>query len=1155
MEFRLLGPLEVLDGRGRLVDVGRPKQRSLLALMLTRSNQVVSVSAIVAGLWAGDPPASAENSVQGYVSRLRKVLDPDVELVTVAPGYRLEVGVDALDIACFEQLARDGRAALARGDVSSAATLLSRALGLCRGSPLGEFANSPFAQSEGARLGGLVRLVEEELVAARLALGEHCELVPELYALVEGEPLSERRWGQLMMALYRSGRQADALAAFQRARRILIEQLGLEPGPELRRIESDVLAQTLVSPEPLPRGSVTFLLTDVEGSTRWWEEDRLAMAGAMARHDEIAAQVVGRHHGQLRKTRGEGDSTFSVFAQPSDAVGAAIDLQRAVGQQRWPGEIHLAVRAVIHTGEAELRDGDYFGPAVNRAARVRSAAHGGQVLVTEATAALVVDGLGSGINLRDLGRHRLKDLDRPERLYQLQHGELRRDFPPLATLGVRTNLPGRLASFVGREREQAEVAAKLAASRLVTVTGPGGCGKTTLAIAVASTIVDRYPDGVWFVDLAPLTDPERVPNSLADALSVRARPGQSLLQSIGDYLSQQSTLILIDNCEHVAGTVSEVIEAVLRAAPGVYVLATSREQLRLAGELNWPAPALSESEAVQLFTERARAVLPDFEVGAGANRRAGVERICERLDRMPLAIELAAARVNALSVEQIATRLDDALRFLGDGVRTAILRQRTLRATLDWSYDLLSTPERSVFDRLAVFPGGFTVEAVEAVAQSEMVASDDVVGFFARLVNKSLVVREACAGDVGPSRYRLLETLRQYGSANLAASGARSAVRASHAAHYADLAEEIEPHLYLAGSRAWFDRLAVEHDNFVAALQWAFVDDDRKSDIGARLVGALQWGWFIDGRIAEGRSWADAALAATHGRRTLLRGRVLVAAAMLASGQSDLARTTEFAGELCALGGQLDSAALRANGLDMLGVAHWARGKPKEAAELHRQAIELYHTYADDWDEAAAMAELGRALADAGELDEARSTLELAVRKARTLDENAALGFTLDASATFALTVGELDTAAALIDEAVEHYRASGYQEGLASGLNTQALVALARSDLVPAQIAFNEALTMCRRLGHLGGAATALDGLARVEHGSSRFQRATELCAAAAAMRTRAGAAVPPHGKDALETFTTQLSAELGSAAFHTAWSAGQSLNLDQASELAALA
>jgi predicted ATPase/DNA-binding SARP family transcriptional activator len=972
MGFRLLGPLEVTDAGGRVVDAGRPGQRALLALLLLNANRVVPLRIICDGLWGEEPPASAANSVQVYVSRLRKVLGTDVPLTTVARGYRLEVPAEAIDVARFERLAADGGAALERGDLAAAVPALREALDLRRGPPLAEFAGIPFAAAECARLSQLIRLAEENYAEARLAVGQHGELVGELEGLVELDPFSERCWGLLMTALYRCGRQADALAAFRRARQILVEQLGIEPGPELRRIEAGVLAQSL-APAPAPVTSIG-----------------------------------------------------------------------------------------------------------------------------------------------------------------------------------RVNLPSRAASFVGRDLEVAELEKVMATARLVMLTGPGGCGKTSLAIALAEAMAGSYADGLWFVDLAPLSSPDQVPAAVCDAFGVRQLPGQTLIQTAAEYAGHQKALVVLDNCEHVLEASRAVVEATLRAGPTVKVLATSREHFGIPGEVIWQVPPLTGSDAVRLFAERAESALPSFRLGA--HSQSVINGVCCRLDGIPLAIELAAARVSALSPRQIAARLDDALRFLGRQPPGAISRQRTLRATLDWSYDLLSVPEQKLLARLAVFAGGFTLSAVEAVGPCAELPAEDVVDLFARLADKSLVTRAGASERNREPRYRLLDTIRQYAWARLAEQGDDEAgkVRSAHSAYFLALAEEIEPNLYLAGSRPWFDRADAENDNFRAALEWAFAGGELDGEIGPRLVAALAWGWFIDGRLAEGRAWADQALAVTDGQRTFVRGRALLAGTALASGQSDLDHMAQLADEAAELGDELGSSYLRAAGLNWLGLARWAQGHLDDAIALLEEAAGLHGSHGNRWYDAVCLAELGRALADCGRLGEARHMLDLGVRRARRLGEDAALGFTLDARALFALKCGELDTAAEIIGEAINHYRASGYLEGQASGLNTQALAALARDDSASAAASFAEALTLCRRLGHLGGAATALAGLARVADKAGDAARAAQLCAAAATLRARAGAIMTASEQASLGELTSRLAAELGPAAFGDAWAAGQAIRLDQAQELA---
>ncbi|HEU5318193.1 MAG TPA: adenylate/guanylate cyclase domain-containing protein [Chloroflexota bacterium] len=486
----------------------------------------------------------------------------------------------------------------------------------------------------------------------------------------------------------------------------------------------------------LPTGTVTFLFTDVEGSTRLWELHPAQMREALVAHDAIVELLAETHGGQVVRPRGEGDSRFCVFSRATDAAHAAAAIQRALLQEPWPPETPLKVRIALHTGEADLRDGDYYGSAVNRAARIRALAHGGQTLLSMATEELVRDSLPPRVTLADLGEHRLKDLGRPERIFQLAHPDLPADFPPLRSLdALPNNLPLQLTSFVGRERDLDEARQLVRANRLLTLTGTGGCGKTRLSLQAAADELERFPDGVWFVELAPIADPAHVAPAVAAALGHTLDPALPPIPQLVDLLRTKHALVVLDNCEHVVEACARLADALLRSCPHLHVMATSREALGIAGERSWRIPSLavpdagfaaaltqgtqsveslSQYEAVRLFIARAASVQADFQV-TNANAPA-VAQICWRLDGIPLAIELAAARIKVLSVEQIAQRLDDSFRLLTGGSRTALPRQQTLRALVDWSFALLSAKDRAVLRRVSVFMGGFTLEAAARAA-------------------------------------------------------------------------------------------------------------------------------------------------------------------------------------------------------------------------------------------------------------------------------------------------------------------------------------------------------------------------------------------------------------------------------------------------------
>lgn len=483
----------------------------------------------------------------------------------------------------------------------------------------------------------------------------------------------------------------------------------------------------------LPTGTVTFVLTDVEGSSRLWETDPAAMRSALSRHDELIEETVAEHGGSVVKPRGEGDSRFAVFPRAADGAAAALAIQLRLAAERWGTSSAVRVRIALHTGEADLREADYYGTAVNRCARLRDVAHGGQVLLSEVTAELVAQGLPEGASLLDLGSHQLKDLSTPEHVFQLAHPDLPRLFPPLESLNARpNNLPARLTSFIGREKEIAEVGTLVAAGRDVTLTGSGGVGKTRLAYQVAAEVMDEFPGGVWVSELASVSGGGLVPQTVATSMGLREEPGRTILETLVDYLKGRRALIVLDNCEHLLEGCRELVRRVLERCEGVRVLSTSREPLGVPGEVLYPVPsmpvpheesdrsleAIAFVESVRLFVERATQSKPAFQLNN--DNVLGVASICRRLDGIPLAIELAAARVRHLTPNEIAERLDDRFRILTGGNPAALGRHQTLRAAIDWSHDMLTEQEKVLFRRASTFAGGFTLEAAEEVCGEDL---------------------------------------------------------------------------------------------------------------------------------------------------------------------------------------------------------------------------------------------------------------------------------------------------------------------------------------------------------------------------------------------------------------------------------------------------
>ncbi len=615
----------------------------------------------------------------------------------------------------------------------------------------------------------------------------------------------------------------------------------------------------------LPSGTVTFLFTDLEGSTGLWEEHPDAMRGALARHDEMLRDAIQGHGGYVVKTTGDG--FHAAFVTASDAVDAAIDAQLALGAESWSETGPLRVRMGVHTGAAEVRDGDYYGTALNRAARLMSVGHGGQVLVSGATSELM---RGSGVELVDLGSHHLRDLGEPERVFQVIHSGLGAEFPALRSLDAfSTNLPLQVTTFVGRDDDVADVIEALSQSRVVTLIGVGGVGKTRLAVQTAADVLPRYRDGVWLSELGPLSDPSQVPDALADALGVQQRPGQSIAESLVAALRSKELLVVLDNCEHLLDAAARLVAAIVGSCPGVTVLATGREGLGVRGERmmmvrSLPLPGagatteeILAADAVTLFTERAE------QAGGGLDldpdTAATLGQLCRRLDGIPLAIELAAARTRMMSPQEIAARLDERFRLLTGGSRTAVERHQTLRQAVDWSYDLLDVRERTILDRLGVFSGGFTLDAAEAVVGGDDIDPRDVLDAITQLVDKSLVVAEREHHD---TRYRLLETIRTYALERLDAGGATDTMRRRHATWCAGFIAQASVGTQGSDEAAWLERLDREIDNLRAALTWATGADD--AELSLSLIGTFHlWNLYSRRFGYVLGPWAAAALATT----------------------------------------------------------------------------------------------------------------------------------------------------------------------------------------------------------------------------------------------------------------------------------------------------
>ena len=861
----------------------------------------------------------------------------------------------------------------------------------------------------------------------------------------------------------------------------------------------------------LPSGTVTFLFTDIEGSTALWERDRVAMAAAVARHMTLLDAAIQARDGIHFKT--VGDAVQAAFPTAPDAISAALDAQRSLLAEDW-GELGpLRVRMALHAGEAMVHDEEYQGPLLNRSARLLAIGHGAQILLSETAATLARDALPAGTELRELGEHRLPDLLEPECVFQLLHPDLPDAFPPLRSLETRPhNLPTQATPFLGREREVAEVVSLLRSSdaRLVTLTGPGGTGKTRLALQVAAELLDAFPDGVFFVPLAALRDPELVPSAIASALGLRDQAGQTPAQVVRETLAGKRLLLVLDNVEQVAASAPFVGE-LLAAAPDLEVLATSRLPLRLRAEHEYPVTPLAlppasgtppeqllQYEAVRLFVERAQAVRAGFTLTPDI--APAVAEITRRLDGLPLAIELAAARVRLLPPAALLARLEKRLPLLTGGPRDAPARQQTLRDAIAWSYDLLAADEQVLFRRLSIFAGGFSLEAAEAVANPG--AELDVLDGLDRLSEHSLL-RPGAETD-GEPRFAMLETIREYGLEQLAQSGEAEATRRAHTEFFLALVEEAEPKLTSPEQLVWLERLETEHDNLLAALSWAVISD---AQVTLRLVWGLAWFWYFRGYLREGRAWLERALAASGDPGPLHAG-AFAAAGRLARHLGDY-------------GG---------------------------AIALLERSLELARSFQDRRAEALALHELG-ALAGLAEGDAAREVAltEASLALWRELGDSWGTARTLNNLGYEAYLQGDLDRAVSLLDEGVALARAAGDRLVLGYIVDSRGVVAEAQGELERATNLYREALTLAQQVSAPLVEAFALSSLAGMAARQGQPARAARMWGAASALRDAIGTRLPLEEEERFAGPVSAVRELLGEDAFAAAWEEGRAQPLDQ--------
>lgn len=928
----------------------------------------------------------------------------------------------------------------------------------------------------------------------------------------------------------------------------------------------------------MPSGNITFLFTDVEGSTRLWEEGAEAMRMAMRRHDALIEDAVTHDAGNIVRPRGEGDSRFAVFTRATDAVSAARDIQQALASEAWDTPRPLRVRMALHTGEATLNSGDYYGSDVNRCARMRALASAGQTLLSQTTYDLVRDAPPAQVTLRDLGEHRLKDLQRPEHLYQVDVAGLQADFPSLPSVDAfPNNLPVQLTSFVGREHELSMVKQRLSATHLLTLIGPGGTGKTRLSLQAAADILDTWQHGVWLVELAPIADPGLVAQAVATTLGVPEQPGRSILDSLMDYLRLKQVLLILDNCEHLIDACAQIADKLLHASPHLKILASSREALGIAGESVYRVPSLSifetghvptyeditKSDCVRLFVERASAVQPSFRL---TERNApSIAQICTRLDGIPLAVELAAARVKIFSPEQVAARLDDRFRLLTGGSRTALPRQQTLRALIDWSYDLLLETERKLLRRLSVFSDGWTFEAAEAVCAGEGIEQADILDLLTHLADKSLVVVDQ--SDEDGARYRLLETIRQYARDKLLDSGESASVRDRHLDFFLALMEGSGPKLQSAEGWQVIRQLQPDLDNLRAAFGWGM---EHRPDLALQLVGLLAVLWIRIGHPSECKRWLEAAIIrnealppaqgqAAYARQVAL-GRALAGRSFILITLGENAGASRNAQDAIKIWRELGDREWLAISLLALGVAAMMAGEdPRMVVAASKESLVIFRSLKHKWDLAMSLTFAANVVgALEHDFASAHAYLEESIRLFEEIGDPQSATRPYEVLGRIEFVEGDYEAARAAFQASLDGDLASGARLAANQGRGGLADAERGLGHYDRALSLYRESIAEWQEFGNQGGIARCLECIAFVlihqaqdksESVSGPLRlRAARVLGAAVGLRETIGVQMTPMEQVEYDGQVAILRAGLDAMSLSVAWANGHAMTMEQA-------
>ncbi|MGB7095862.1 MAG: tetratricopeptide repeat protein [Anaerolineales bacterium] len=905
-----------------------------------------------------------------------------------------------------------------------------------------------------------------------------------------------------------------------------------------------------------PSGTITFLFSDIEASTNRWEKETGSMEIAFQRQEAIIRELMSEHGGYVYKMIG--DAFQVAFDTAMQALMAAQASQRVLQSESWGDIGQLKVRMALHTGVVDERGDDYVGPLLNRAARLMNAGHGGQVLLSQATYELVRDILPGGVRLRDLGEHRLKDLTRREHIYQLVVSDLETDFPPIKTLDSHpNNLPLEMTSFVGREQEIEEVKSLLEINRLITLIGPGGAGKTRLALHLAADLLEDFNQGVWLVDLAAMNDPERVTQAVAGVLSVRDETQRPLIETLSEHVRDKDMLLILDSCEHIVKDCARLSDELLRASPGLKILATSREALRIGGEHTYPVLSLdtpdpmhmpvleelSQFDAVRLFIDRAVAVSPSFMVD-NANAPA-VAEICYRLDGIPLAIELAAARVGVLPIEVILARLDDRFRLLSKGDRAVLPRHQTLAAVIDWSYDLLTNDECMLFRRLGVFIGGWSLEAAESVCCGKRIEECAIFELLTGLVERSLVQMDHSNQEI---RYRMLETVRQYALDKAISASETEKLQNRYVHYFLDLVEEGEQKANREYVSMVPKQLAVDLENFRAALNWSFQDPAAYGDAGLRMAGSLWVVWWTIGYLNEGRDWLEKAIREFPSLGAP-RAKVLTNAGCITWQQGDY----QIAGEYLTKAIEIyhdyatDDRGGLANALHMYGHVVFDQQDYLEARKIFEASLLIFREIKNQPLIVTLDSDIGNIDYHEGDYSSAKVKYEECLEVSREMGDQSLVAANLLRLGNIYRLEGDYERACILYEESLVSVREMEWNLELASNLHHLGYVAQFRGNYQEAAELFSESLEMQQDMGNKQGIAECLAGLAGLAVASGKFKEGVRLFAATEEFLNEFGAPLGPADRAEWERDLSIARDQLDKKEFPILWSDGADNTFDQ--------